>query len=593
MKTLCFLLCIATLFCNLNLFAQNQLTSLSNINTNDYVEFAPTLSADGKTMIFQSNRLGSYKLFETTYNAQTGWSEPKPLEEINNIDAEVNLIGGPCLSADGNTLYFSAIFKSGMGDMDIYYSKRQNNKWSKPVNIGSPVNTSGNESFPSISPDGKKLFYTTHIVSGSDEKCFKIMMSEQDAQGKWTTPKEISYPLNTACNKAPRIVYDNKNLIFAAKKNDGSGYDLYRTRLNSDGTWSEPISLDFANSTEDELYAWLLPTEEFIYYTAKGDIIAKKVPNEYKLHGISYKGKIIDIETKEVVNANIYVIDSLSKDTLQFLKSTVDGAYTIDFGAAKLYKLRIHAEKYWPYTEAVYASVEDNFKELEKNIELKPKRREVRFNVKDSESNKGLKVKVKVTNLDTKEENIMEAFSGPDGKYVVSLREGNKYNIEISSSEGYAFTSTSIEVPITAEASNKTNTDGTMDMQAPEFEIKVQPLKDNTKLTLKDIYFDFNKFTLREESYIELNRVVGLMKENPSARVEIAAHTDDVGSDEFNLKLSERRAQEIVKYLVSQKIHPNRLIAKGYGKQRPVVKDTTEEARAKNRRVELKIIDIK
>jgi outer membrane protein OmpA-like peptidoglycan-associated protein len=83
------------------------------------------------------------------------------------------------------------------------------------------------------------------------------------------------------------------------------------------------------------------------------------------------------------------------------------------------------------------------------------------------------------------------------------------------------------------------------------------------------------------------------MKQNPTAKIEIAAHTDDVGSDEFNYKLSEKRAQEIVKYLVNKKINPNRLLAKGYGKSKPVIEDTTEEARARNRRVELKIIDIK
>ncbi|HVD97058.1 MAG TPA: OmpA family protein [Cytophagaceae bacterium] len=585
-------------FCLINtLAAQNVEPQPVNINT-DFIEYSPTISGDGKTMVFQSNREGGFRLYESTLQKDGSWSAPKALDNINKYARPNYLIGGPCLSQDGKTLYLCMMFGSG-NDMDIFVSKKNSkNEWGLPIDIGRPISTPDSETFPSISPDGKKLFYTLTPVKGKEQKCSKIMMSELDAKNNWTKPVEVTAPLNASCDKSPRLAYDNKTLLYASSKN--GNYDLFSSEMSNSNTWSQPVALDYLNSGDAQSNPALLSTEDYIYYSQKGDIYFTPVPDQYRLHGLGLSGNFVDLETGKPVTGKLFLIDSLAKDTVKRMEVT--GSYKVNIPAGKWYTIAAVANGYYNYSTAYNPSIDERYKAQPTDIKLKPKRKEVVFKVSDKDNSKGLKVKIKVTNTETKEETIIEASSGRDGKYAVSLREGNKYNVEVSSIEGYAYTSTVIDVPLTegttAEtlyASGNRETDSTTatDVYVPNFDIKMQPLKDNTKLTLNDIHFSFNQYTLASESYVELDKVVSLMKSNPSAIIEISAHTDDVGSDDFNNTLSTKRAQEIVKYLNSKGVPSSRLRAKGYGKTRPLDPADSEEARAKNRRVELKVLDIK
>jgi Tol biopolymer transport system component len=163
-----------------------------NIST-EFVEFSPTVSGDGKTMIFQSNREGGFRLYESTLQVDGNWSPAVALEKINKEAQPNYLIGGPCLSYDGKTLYMCLMPSHSVTDMDIYVSKKNGkNEWSAPLNIGKPITTANSETFPSISPDGKKLFYTLTTTKGKEQKCTKIMMSELDEKNNWKTPVEVA-----------------------------------------------------------------------------------------------------------------------------------------------------------------------------------------------------------------------------------------------------------------------------------------------------------------------------------------------------------------------------------------------------------------
>jgi outer membrane protein OmpA-like peptidoglycan-associated protein len=114
---------------------------------------------------------------------------------------------------------------------------------------------------------------------------------------------------------------------------------------------------------------------------------------------------------------------------------------------------------------------------------------------------------------------------------------------------------------------------------------------EQTKIKLNNIYFDFDRFELMQESFVELERIVKFLKDNQNVNVEISAHTDSKGSDEYNLELSQKRAESVVQYLISKGIDSGRLQAKGYGETEPVGDNETEVGRAENRRVEMKIIN--
>mgnify|MGYP002782035494 FL=1 len=164
-----------------------------------------------------------------------------------------------------------------------------------------------------------------------------------------------------------------------------------------------------------------------------------------------------------------------------------------------------------------------------------------------------------------------------DGKIALNLREGSRYNVEVKNPKGYAFNSANIDVD--AATSNQIN-------------IGLLALKPNAKLLLKDILFEYNSYEVKEESHGELFRVIKLMKENPEMTVEVAAHTDNIGGDAFNKKLSDRRAKFVVDFMTDREIQEIRLRPVGYGKSMPMVPNDSEANRAKNRRLELKILSI-
>src|SRR5205085_12585203 len=121
-------------------------------------------------------------------------------------------------------------------------------------------------------------------------------------------------------------------------------------------------------------------------------------------------------------------------------------------------------------------------------------------------------------------------------------------------------------------------------------DIALQPIEANATIVLKNIFFDLNQYALKEQSQVELDKMVQLMKENPTLKIQINGHTDNIGKAKDNLVLSDNRAKEVVKYLTDKGIEPGRLSYKGFGATQPVADNATEEGRAKNRRTELKVI---
>ena len=116
------------------------------------------------------------------------------------------------------------------------------------------------------------------------------------------------------------------------------------------------------------------------------------------------------------------------------------------------------------------------------------------------------------------------------------------------------------------------------------------PIEIGQVVRLNNVFFDFDKWDLRPESFVELDRVVALLKENPSIEIEMSAHTDSYGSDEYNFKLSDNRAKSVREYIVSKGMPESRITAQGYGETKPVATNETDEGRQLNRRVEFKIL---
>ncbi|MFT6133671.1 MAG: outer membrane protein OmpA-like peptidoglycan-associated protein [Cyclobacteriaceae bacterium] len=666
------------------------------VNT-EKIDYAPSISADGKTMIFESNKSGQYWLYESQL-VEGVWSDPTSLTDINSYGDATDLIGGPSLSFDNNTLFFFASFREGLGREDIYYSTRTDEGWTSPKNIGGPINTTGYEGFPSISADGRELYFVrqTYNPLSNDEiadmwenkACYSIFKSVKQSDGSWGEPIMLPYPINQDCEKAPRIMADNKTLIFASNRLGGLGdYDLYQIQLDEIGDWGKPKPLEFINTANSDQFTSISAQGDLLYYVYDSkDIYSVEIPphlqqfknnviqgairdgdtgqgieaeiivsdaftsrevmkmtnnanngnytlvlpvgNNYNVEikkaGYTSRSYFYDLKDKdeydelvqnielfsfaklflnvydidifEPIAANIKVKEAGAAGFIMDIENETDGKITLDLPLGKKYEVYIDKENF----ESEFFSLDVTglvvYRDFNHDVEMVPIKREVSINIADLSNNSRVRSKVRIRNRNRDE--VIEL----EGNETVALRVGDRYEIEATSDQGYAFNSAVIEV--TPEGEDILTAASVEDLDAfgqpgatgivtrGDIKLALQPLTEGTDLTLRDILFESNSDNLDAISYTELERVITLMIENPSLRVEVGAHTDDIGSSEYNQLLSQRRAQKVANFMVESKISDDRFVVTGLGESQPAFPNDTDENRAKNRRVVLTILGI-
>jgi outer membrane protein OmpA-like peptidoglycan-associated protein len=160
---------------------------------------------------------------------------------------------------------------------------------------------------------------------------------------------------------------------------------------------------------------------------------------------------------------------------------------------------------------------------------------------------------------------------------LVTLPSGKNYGIAVKK-DGYLFHSENFNLPDNA------------DYQEFEKDVELKKIEIGAAIVLRNIFFDFDKASIRPESANELDRLIKLLNENPSLKIELGSHTDSKGSDDYNMKLSDNRSKSVVDYLIAKGISSGRLVAKGYGETKPIDTNDTEEGRQNNRRSEFKIL---
>lgn len=355
----------------------------SPINETEHIEYAPSISADGRTLIFQSDKYGLFVnaakkvpqinsdgrsdkildeyeanffgIYEVKLHPSGEWMKPNHIAPINEYAREMMtpVMGGPSISYDGNTLFFFANFgKSGYGREDIYYSIREKNGWSKPINIGSTINTDGYEGFPSVSPDGKRLYFTREDVGKNvnGKQCYRIMVSEKGRNGKWKQPFELPPPVNLDCEKAPRIMADSRTLVFSSIKKSGKGdFDLYKSVLQDNGNWSEPQPLEFVNTKKSDLFVAISPCGDLMYFVSNGDIFTTPVPDELRPFKIAtVQGYVLDSLTKAPIAATIVVKDVASGQSVAVLENNPsDGRFTALVPVTGEYELSVNLAEFF------------------------------------------------------------------------------------------------------------------------------------------------------------------------------------------------------------------------------------------------------
>jgi outer membrane protein OmpA-like peptidoglycan-associated protein len=466
-------------------------------------EYSPTISADGKTMIFQADleEEGKYKIY-IKQKILGKWSQPMPIESINSDFAD----GGCFITYDQNSLIFTSNRQGGQGKADLWISQRSGEAWGPPSNMGRPINSTGYEGFASLSPDGKTLFFVKDCPGKSRcKEKFGLYYSEK-VDGKWSVPKKMPYPINTEyCEFGPIILADNLSLIFSSTRPGGfGGYDLYKTEKAEGGGWSKPVNLgSFVNTRkEDSLIA--IPAAGNIMYYAKSTNPDSKEVQTLRIHRIPIPEKL---QHTKVVIVSGAIRDKRNRDK------------------------PLHAE-------------------------------------------------IAISDIQGEKKPIIIWSNKKDGKYIVILRKGKITDFAVTC-PGYMFHSKKIDLTNLKEY-REINED-----------IYLEPIMVGSNIVLHNLFFKFRSYKLLKESQHELNRIIKIMRDNPRMKVEISGHTDNVGTRNANLKLSRKRAQSVVKYLIKRGIPEHRLSAKGYGESKPVESNESELGRKKNRRVEIEILKVK
>ncbi|RUA28024.1 MAG: hypothetical protein DSY77_16625, partial [Bacteroidetes bacterium] len=296
---------------------------------------------------------------------------------------------------------------------------------------------------------------------------------------------------------------------------------------------------------------------------------------------------IYDIELYDPLKAKITVKNNIGR-TIDVVESDgVNWKTIVDLPIGNAYTIEVESENFKSKSFSIDLTGLILYRVYEEDIELVPEKVGVPINVKDLLSDGSVSSSQLIIRNKTRNEEIVIS-----GNQTINLRVGDRYMVEASSDRGYAFNSTEISISNEGKLQTINEETGQIEEDSKGVELKLQPLAKDANLTLKDIYFESNSSALFESSFEELDRVIKLMKSYPSMKIEIAAHTDDVGSAAYNTRLSQERANSVINYITGNNIAEDRLISKGYGESKPVVANDSEENRAKNRRVELKILDI-
>lgn len=415
-----------------------------------------------------------------------------------NYESFDKLFGGDVISGamtinpKGDEIYFTACgLQYGIGSCDIYYMRKKEGVWSFPLNAGPMINSSSWDSQPSISPDGRVMYFSSKRKGGYGGA--DIWYSTKDSLGHWMPAKNLGATINTEGDEfAPYIHSDDRSLYFSSDGHVGMGRkDLFITRLQDDGSFSEPKNLGYPiNTNYDEITLVVNAIGSKAYFsTDKFDTLS---------------------------NANIYQFD--------------------------LYK------------------------------EVQPtKTTYLLANVRDAETKKKLEAQAKIYSF-TKDQ-LIGQYKTNDGSFVAILPEQNEYAIHVEA-KGYLFYSDNITIDTVSSLS-----------KPYQVTIDLMPIAKGEKMKLENIYFETNKYMLEAKSHFELLELVNFMKKNADVKIEVKGYADNVGAKAYNLKLSQKRADEVAKFLIEKGVSSSRIQSKGYGSI-----DSSIEERAMQRRTEIEVL---
>jgi outer membrane protein OmpA-like peptidoglycan-associated protein len=476
-------------------------------------EYFPCITADDATLIYtrrvKAPEIEYYGMQEDFYVSHRGadgaWQAARPIPTVST--AQYNE-GAGTLTPDGRFIIFTKCALEdgsyggtmrGLGSCDLFISRRVGDRWSPPENLGPPVNSRNWESQPSMSSDGRTLYFVRGVRKGSGISDMDIHVTSLQQDGTWSKPEKLGPQVNTpGQEESVQIHPDGRTLYFSSDGHPGfGGLDIYVSRMQDDGTWGKALNLGYPINTGGDENSLLVSADGEVAYFASDrpggmgdlDLYGFELYPEARPVAVSFiKGKVTDKSNGQPVEADVELFDLAS---------------------GKL---------------------------------------------------------------------ATAAYSDPKtGEFLVCLPRGRSYALN-AGAEGYLFFSKNYDVSVDASA------------EATDLDVPLSPLTSGSVIALRNIFFNTASFELLPTSNAELDKLATLLKNNPTLRIELGGHTDNVGADAANMVLSDQRANAVRDYVVAKGIDSGRITAKGYGETKPVAANESEEGRALNRRTEVTVL---
>jgi outer membrane protein OmpA-like peptidoglycan-associated protein len=495
--------------------------------------------------------------------------------EITNLGQNVNSPGSewdPTPTPDGRFLYFTADHrKNGKGLSDIWVSENIGGEWQKAENIGKPINSGLDETVDNVSADGNGLLISGNFSGSYGE--FDIYLAEKDSSA-WKDIIHFSSPINSKYHdESGCITADGKALLLTSDRPGGIGpfipinkqfyggtimgnMDIY-VCVETDSGWGNPINLGSTiNTPYSERAAYLHPDGKNLYFSSNGHYGLGKldVYKSVRLSDTSWTEWSEPVNLgKEINTANDdwgYVVD-INGEIAYFAK---EGDYN-SYGNWDLYSITLPDIAKPQAVAIIKGKVTDSLgRPIECNIVWE-----------DLETGK----------------QVGHLKSDPrDGYYFISLPLGKNYGY-YANRIGFYPTSNNIDLK---------NIKNNITIQKDIVLVSVKDMQQKgAKVRINNIFFDLDKSVLKDESIPELNRLLIFIDKLKSFKIVIEGHTDDTGNKSHNQKLSEERAKSVANFLINKGVDPKRIITEGYGDSRPALPNNSEENKALNRRVEIRL----
>lgn len=563
-----------------------------NINTR-FPEYSPVISHHEDTLIFTSRRPGTTggnmeingKFYEDIYisiydKSTKSWTKAKQIgSNINSAKHEASI----SLSPDGTQLF---VYRDdGNADGNIYLSTFKNNEWSTLEKLPEPINTKAWETHACLSPDGRTLYFTSNRKGGFGGR--DIYKCNKQADGTWGKAKNIGRKINTAGDEdSPFVVEDSSGttLYFSSNGHQSiGGFDVFYSKLaGGEDSWENPENIGYPiNTTDDDVFFVPTADRKYAYYSSSkpggfGDLDIYKVYIGGKAKPkLILKGVVIDSATNKHIQAHIKIRDIDSDIILiSFDADTINTEYHVFMPVRKNLEITVSSEDYKTYTENFITPISsENNIEIYKKFILKKAPPLFTLNQNAYKRNDCYTVQIGAGKMKPDHFNTVpnvKIFDCSDGirRFVVG---------EFASKE---------EAYVLREQMATLGFIGSWVREC----IDTADMAIGERIVLRNIFFDFNKTTLRPESTKELQKLVKLLNDNPTFQIEVAGHTDNIGTEDYNMELSTGRAYVVYSYLIKNGIDKMRLSYKGYAFKQPIATNTTDAGRQMNRRTEFRIL---